>query len=175
MVETLWFIVWLCYILVTIQVWMLFFWRRLCICEGNKAIFVILLPKHQLLIITLHCGFHFAGSFPVAPTWRVALLTPDNHLVLCGSWSSCDLGCVGPAGSPGRGELQRLSTLGELLLGELLLLVEESVEALETKKPGERQPCQTGEYVQRSLVPHALTHYKILSFTTIFRTMFPLL
>lgn len=87
---------------------------------------------------------------------------PDNHLVLCGRCSSCDPGCGGPEGSPGRGELHRLSTLGELLLGELLLLVEEGVEALETRKPGERQPCQTGENVQRSLVPHTLTDYQIL-------------
>lgn len=46
------------------------------------------------------------------------------------------------------------------------------MEALETKKPGERQPCQTGEYVQRRLVPRALHSQikKILEFTTIFST-----
>lgn len=148
-----------------------FMCSNLCVYKGNKATCVILLSKYQLLIITLRCSFHFTVSFPAALTRRVARLMPDNHLALCGSWSSCDPGCGGPAGSPGRGELQRLSTLGELLLGELLLLVEESVEALETKKPGERQPCHTAECVQRSLVPRALTDYKILSFITIFRTM----
>lgn len=84
---------------------------------------------------------------------------PDNHLELGGRCSLWDAGCGGPEGSPGSGELHRLSTLGELLLGELLLLVEESVEALETRKPGERQPCQRGENIQRSLVSQAVTDY----------------
>lgn len=56
-------------------------------------------------------------------------------------------GSRGPAGSPGRGELLRLSRLGELLLVEtsllLQLLVEEQEEALDTTKPGERHPCRT--------------------------------
>lgn len=83
----------------------------------------------------------------------------SNHLALCGRGSLCDWGSCGPAGSPGRGELHRLSTLSELLLGEssllLQLLVEEKVEALDTTKPGERQPCSTGE---RNCVFTTVTH-----------------
>lgn len=73
-----------------------------------------------------------------------------NHLAVCGCAlvRACDWGSRGAGGSPGRGELLRLSRLGELLLGEtsllLQLLVEEWEEALDTTKPGERQPCRTG-------------------------------
>lgn len=71
-----------------------------------------------------------------------------SHLEVCGcilgprDWGSREVGA-----SPGRGELLRLSRLGELLLGEtsllLQLLVEVYEEALDTAKPGERQPCGT--------------------------------
>lgn len=70
-----------------------------------------------------------------------------SHLAACG----CVLAPVsgwGPPGSPGRGELLRLSRLGELLLVEtsllLQLLVAEEEEALDTTNPGERQPYPTG-------------------------------
>lgn len=71
-----------------------------------------------------------------------------SHLAACGCVFVCVCcwGSRGPAGSPGRGELLRLSTLGELLLGEtsllLQLLVAEDEEALDTTKPGDRQPCR---------------------------------
>lgn len=73
------------------------------------------------------------------------------HPVVCG----CVFAPVpdrGTAGSPGKGELLRLSRLGELLLVETLLLlqllVDEEEEALDTTNPGERQPCRTGEGAQ---------------------------
>lgn len=73
------------------------------------------------------------------------------HPVVCGCVSAPASRC-GPAGSPGKGEWLRLSRLGELLLLErsLLsqLLVDEEEEALDTTKPGERQPCTTGEGTQ---------------------------
>lgn len=54
----------------------------------------------------------------------------DGYLPRCGSglvcacnWRSC-----GPGASPGRGELLRLSRLGELLLGETSLLFQLLVE-----------------------------------------------
>lgn len=60
----------------------------------------------------------------------------------------------GPAGSLGKGELLWLSRLGELLVVEtsllLQLLVDEEEEALDTTKPGERQPCRPGEGTQTS-------------------------
>lgn len=70
-----------------------------------------------------------------------------SHLAVCDCVVAAVSGC-GPPGSPGRGELLRLSTLGELLLVEtsllLQLLVDEEEEALDTTNPGERQPCRTG-------------------------------
>lgn len=73
------------------------------------------------------------------------------HPVVCG----CVFAPVpdrGTAGSPGKGELLRLSRLGELLLVETLLLlqllVDEEEEALDTTNPGDRQPCRTGEGAQ---------------------------
>lgn len=72
---------------------------------------------------------------------------PCSHLAVCDCVVATVSGC-GPPGSPGKGELLRLSTLGELLLVEtsllLQLLVEEEEEALDTMNPGERQPCRTG-------------------------------
>lgn len=66
-----------------------------------------------------------------------------SHLAACGCVWAPVSGC-GPPDSPGRGELLRLSRLGELLLVEtsllLQLLVAEEEEALETTNPGERQP-----------------------------------
>lgn len=70
------------------------------------------------------------------------------HPVVCGCVFAPVSDC-GPAGSLGKGELLRLSRLGELLLVEtsllLQLLVDEEEEALDTTKPGERQPCRTGQ------------------------------
>lgn len=73
---------------------------------------------------------------------------PCSHLEVCDCVVATVSGCA-PPGSPGKGELLRLSTLGELLLVETslllqLLLVEEEEEALDTMNPGERQPCRTG-------------------------------
>lgn len=85
--------------------------------------------------------------------------TVINHLAVCGCAlvCACDWGSRGPGGSPGRGELLRLSRLGELLLGEtsllLQLLVEEWEEALDTTKPGERQPCRTGRVHGNRVIP----------------------
>lgn len=70
-----------------------------------------------------------------------------RHPVLCGCVFAPVSDC-GPAGSPGIGELHRLSRLGELLLVETSLLVDEEEEALDTTKPGDRQPCRTGERTQ---------------------------
>lgn len=74
-----------------------------------------------------------------------------RHPVVCGCVFAPVSDC-GPAGSLGKGELLRLSRLGELLLVEtsllLQLLVDEEEEALDTTKPGERQPCRTGEGTQ---------------------------
>lgn len=75
--------------------------------------------------------------------------TCTNHLAVCGCvLCACSWWSRGRGGhSPGRGELPPLSTLGALLLGETLLLLqlllEEQEEALETRKPGERHPCRT--------------------------------
>lgn len=70
-----------------------------------------------------------------------------SHLAVCDCVVAAVSGC-GPPGSPGRGELLRVSKLGELLLVEtsllLELLVDEEEEALDTTNPGERQPCRTG-------------------------------
>lgn len=80
-----------------------------------------------------------------------------SHLAACGCVfvRVCGSGSRGPAGSPGRGELLRLSTLGALLLGEtsllLQLLVAEDEDALDTTKPGDRQPCrEETDVVQKS-------------------------
>lgn len=83
-----------------------------------------------------------------------------SHLAACGCVLAPVSGC-GPPGSPGRGELLRLSRLGELLLVEtsllLQLLVAEEEEALDTTNPGERQPYPTGEGGHRSVgTPEAL-------------------
>lgn len=77
-----------------------------------------------------------------------------SHLAACG----CVLAPAsdrGPSGSPGRGELLRLSRLGELLLVEtsllLQLLVAEEEEALDTMNPGECQPYTTDRGGHRSV------------------------
>lgn len=53
-----------------------------------------------------------------------------SYLVVCGCVlvCGCDGGSRGTAGSPGRGELLRLSMLGELELGDTLLLLQLLVE-----------------------------------------------
>lgn len=77
-----------------------------------------------------------------------------SHLAACGCVLAPESGC-GPPGSLGRGELLRLSRLGELLLVEtsllLQLLVAEEEEALDTTNPGERQPYPTGGGGDRSV------------------------
>lgn len=65
------------------------------------------------------------------PNFRFENITNmSNHLAVCGCLSTqvCGWGSRGPAGSPGRGELLRLSRLGELLLGETSLLLQLLVE-----------------------------------------------
>lgn len=71
-----------------------------------------------------------------------------SHLSVCVGvleWELVVWTSGGPRGSPGRGELLLLSRLGELLLGDTQLLLDEYDDTLETKKPGERQPCKVGQ------------------------------